>query len=184
MKDAIQFSPFTSIFENKAAGTIIIGQPGNGKTYFLITVVSNLLIMNTKIFAIDPKNDLSVLANYFPINVVDVNKIVPGAMNPFRVFRDVNTNAILAVVDIICGGLTQEQNVVISPIVNDFVVKFKRTGEIPNFSDLADYLYANDNINCQAVGTILKMSADSKYGPLLFGESDDSQNEFTKMRLR
>ena len=48
MASSIQFSPFTSIFDHKPAGTIVVGKPGSGKSFFLISVAVNALMMNQK----------------------------------------------------------------------------------------------------------------------------------------
>lgn len=34
MGNTVTFSPITSIFENRTAGTIVCGAPSSGKTYF------------------------------------------------------------------------------------------------------------------------------------------------------
>ena len=89
----VQFSPFTSIFENGSAGTVLVGSPGSGKTYFLLNVLTNCVLMKQRIFGIDPKNDLGVLSEIFPdeVEYIDINDIKSGALNPFTVLRDFNT---------------------------------------------------------------------------------------------
>lgn len=171
----IHFSPFNSIFENKASGTAIFGSPGSGKTYFLLNVAANALMMNQKLFALDPKDDLGVLSDIFPnVEYIDINNIKPGALNPFKVIKNLDTNILLSIISIICDGISDDQMISITPIINDFINKHKRTKSDVSFADVADYLYANDNIQAQSIGTKLQIHRDSKYGSLLFEESDNS----------
>lgn len=175
MSSSIQFSPFTSIFENKASGTVIFGSPGSGKTYFLLNLIANAMMFNQRIFALDPKDDLGIITEIFPnVEYIDINNIKPGALNPFKVIKDIDTNTLSSIISIICGGLTDDQIISITPIINDFINKHKRNSSNVTFADVADYLYANDNVQAQAVGTKLQIHRDSKYGDLLFEESDNS----------
>lgn len=176
---SIQFSPFTSIFENKASGTVIFGSPGSGKTFFLLNILANSLILNQRFFAIDPKDDLGVISDIFPnVEYIDINNIKPGALNPFKVIDNIDTNTLLSIISIMCGDLNDDQIISITPIINDFVNKHKRISSSITFSDIVDYLYANDNKEAQTIGTKLQIHRDSKYGSLLFDESEDEYMQF------
>lgn len=171
----IYWSPVNSIMNNKPSGTVVIGQPGSGKTFFLLNVAANSLLTGCRVIYLDPKNDAKSLANIIPdISITDVNNISPGALNPFKVFHDVSTNSILSVISCICGKLSDKQMVAVSPIVNDFVIKNNKNKEHTTFSMLSDYLYASDNEFAQTIGTTLKINEDSKYGKLIFSDSDSS----------
>lgn len=172
---SIQFSPFTAIFENKAAGSIITGSPGSGKSFFLLNLLANACLTSQRIFAIDPKNDLGILSDIFPeVNYIDINNIQPGGLNPFIAIDNLDTSTLVSIISTICGGLDNKQIVAITPIVNDFIIRNNRYSDIPSFADVANYLYANDNEEAQAIGTTLKMNEDSKYGALLFGRSKEA----------
>ena len=167
--DTITFSPITSILCNKPAGTIVTGVPGSGKTFFLINIAANSLLMGARVIFIDAKNDGRVLQSIDPsVKIIDINDIEPGAMNPFKILKDVNTNIILSIISCICGDLDDNKLVAVSPIVNDFVNRNKNNLDSVDFLALANYLYASDSIEAQAVGTMLKINEDSKYGKLLF----------------
>ena len=169
---SIQFSPFTAIFENKAAGSLITGSPGSGKSFFMLNLLANACLTSQRIFAIDPKNDLGVLADIFPeVNYIDINNIQPGGLNPFIVIDNLDTNTLVSIIATICGGLDNKDIIAITPIINDFINKNRRYSDTPCFADVANYLYSNDNEQAQAIGTALKMNEDSEYGPLLFGRS-------------
>ena len=177
---SVQFSPFTSIWENGAPTTVITGKPGSGKTFFTLNQIANCLIFSCRVFCIDPKNDLGVISKVFPeVEYININDIKPGALNPFKVIKNIDTNILSSIISIICGGLTDEQIVSITPIVNDFVLKYKRNKMNVSFADVADYLFANDNHDAQTIGTKLQIHRDSKYGPLLFedGENLDFNNK-------
>lgn len=174
----ITFSPVTSIMENYSATTVVTGQPGSGKTFFVLNLIANAILCNQRVIALDPKNDLSRIMNINNNFVnVDINKIKPGALNPFTFLQTVDTTIIMSVISSICGDLDDDKIVAISPIVQDFVTKMRKRAEISNeritFSSLANYLYASDNVAAQSVGTLLKINEDSKYGPLIFGESQE-----------
>lgn len=175
---SIQFSPFTAIFENKASGCTIFGSPGSGKSFFLLNLMANAIMMNQRVFCIDPKDDLGVISDIFPfVEYIDINNIQPGALNPFKVINNIDTNVLASIISIICGGLNDDQMIAVTPILNDFVNQYKRSKNKNNitFSNVADYLYANDNMYAQAIGTKLQIHRDSKYGALLF-EEETSKN--------
>lgn len=168
----IHFNPVTSILENRACGTMCVGIPGSGKTYFLLNIAANCLLTSCNVIYIDPKNDAIALKNIDPsISIIDINDIEPGALNPFRFLEKVDSNIIMSILKSICGGMSNEQIVAVSPIVQDFVIANKKNINETDFISLANYLYASENKEAQTIGTLLKMNEDSKYGKLLFSKS-------------
>lgn len=163
---------------NNAPGTIVVGAPGSGKTFALLNIAANCLGMGQRVIAIDPKNDFDKLYNVNPnINIIDINKIRPGALNPFEFLKKVDekgrikpidTTTLMTIIEIMCGKLDRNTIIGITPIVTDFVTRAKTTGDYYDMQDVADYLYANQNEYAQTVGTMLKMFEDNKYGKLLF----------------
>lgn len=183
MASSIQFSPFTSIFDHKPAGTIVVGKPGSGKSFFLISVAVNALMMNQKFYAIDPKNDLGVIAKQFPdkVEYIDINNVKPGALDPFSVFEEIDATTISAVTSIICGGLSSEEIVAITPIIQDYVNMATRPNSIrPTFKTFTDYLYASDSDVARSVATKLKINEKSKYGKLIFSEDSVKALDFNE----
>ena len=158
--------------------TIVVGSPGSGKTFALLNIAANCLGMGQRVIAIDPKNDFDKLYNVNPsINIIDINKIRPGALNPFEFLKKIDnkgkitfidTATLMTIIEIMCGKLDRNTIIGITPIVTDFVTKCKTTGDYVDMQDVADYLYANQNESAQTVGTMLKMFEDNKYGKLLF----------------
>jgi len=174
----IKWSPTTAQMVNNAPGTIVVGSPGSGKTFALLNFAANCLGTGQRVIAIDPKNDFDKLFNVNPnINIIDINKIRPGALNPFEFLKKkdkrgndvhIDTTTLMTIIEIMCGKLDRDTIIGITPIVTDFVTRNKNTGEYCDMQDVADYLYANQNTHAQTVGTMLKMFEDSKYGKLLF----------------
>ena len=158
--------------------TIVVGSPGSGKTFALLNFCANALGMGQRVIAIDPKNDFSKLYNVNKsINIIDINKIQPGALNPFEFLKKIDkkgkvtyidTATLMTIIEIMCGKLTPEIIIDITPIVTDFVTKSKNSDEYVDMQDVADYLYSNPSQAAQQVGTMLKMFEDNKYGKLLF----------------
>lgn len=170
----IRWSPTTAQFLNAAPGTVVIGAPGSGKTFFMLNVAANCLGIGQRIIVIDPKNDFSKLVNVSKsIILIDINKIRPGALNPFTFLDGFDTSTLLTIVEIICGRLDREDIIEITPILKDFVTKFNRDGEYKDMQDVADYLYSRDNLAAQKIGTMLKTYEDNKYGPLLFTREEN-----------
>jgi type IV secretory pathway VirB4 component len=163
---------------NNAPGTVLVGAPGSGKTFALLNIAANCLGMGQRVIAIDPKNDFDKLHNVNPaVNIIDINKIRPGALNPFEFLKKidekgrvkfVDTATLMTIIEIMCGKLDRNTIIGITPIVTDFVTKAKTTGDYYDMQDVADYLYANQNESAQTVGTMLKMFEDNTYGKLLF----------------
>lgn len=175
---------------NNPAGTAVIGVPGSGKTFFLLNQIANSLIMEIPIYALDFKNDLEIITNVFPeVEMIDINKISKGALNPFAVLNKVDTNTICSLISIICGNIDDNQMTSITPIVRDFVnrQKFKNMNSgseyVSSFTELTDYLYANDNRDCQIIGNKLQTHKDSKYGHLIFDDPTEVSTKRNSLRL-
>lgn len=164
------FSPFTAIHENFPPGTLVVGQPGGGKSYCLLNIAAGAMESGGTLFVLDAKNDMLALRNIFPnIKVTDVNNISPGSLDPFLVFPDVDSTVILTITEMMTGKLETEQKLAVTPIIGDFVRRAK-SGAPATFRDFSDYLYRNENKHAQAIGNSLILISESKYGKLIFGE--------------
>lgn len=165
----IQWLPTTAIWNNNAIGTLIMGQPGSGKTFFILNTCANCLGMGQRVICIDPKNDLDKLKNVAPeIEIIDINNIRPGALNPFTFLDRCDSTTLLTVIELMCGALDRNDIIDITPIVKDFVTEYNRDGTYKDMQDVADYLYGNESLAAQKIGSMLRLNEDSKYGKLLF----------------
>ena len=163
---------------NKSPGTIICGSPGSGKTYAMLNFAANCLGIGQRVIIIDPKNDFDKLYNVNKsINIIDINNIRPGALNPFTFLRkiekdgsvkNIDSPTLMTIIELLTGKLDQDTKIAITPIVQDFITKSKNSNDYVDMQDVADYLFANKRKEAQAVGTVLKMYEDSIYGKLLF----------------
>ena len=174
----IKWSPITAHTINNAPGTIVCGSPGSGKTFALLNFAANSLGMGQRVIAIDPKNDFNKLYNVNPnIEIIDINDIRPGALNPFEFLKkvekdgtvkNIDSPTLMTIIELLTGKLDQDTKIAITPIVQDFIKKSNMTHQYYDMQDVADYLFANKRKEAQAVGTVLKMYEDSKFGKLLF----------------
>lgn len=180
----VRWSPTTAQMVNNAPGTVIVGAPGSGKTFAILNFGANCLATGQRVIAIDPKNDLDKLHNIYPINIIDINKIRPGALNPFEFLKKVDKNGnitfvdtttIMTIIEILCGKLSRDIIINVTPIVTDFVTRVRNTGEYYDMQDIADYLYSNQSESAQQVGTLLKMFEDNPYGKLIFTRETNVQ---------
>lgn len=179
----IRWSPMTSHICNGSPGTIVVGSPGSGKTFFMINVAANCLAMGQRVIVIDPKNDFEALYNVNKnVECINVSKVRPGALNPFTFLRKTNkdgtlefvdTTTIMTVIECLCGRLKEDVATAITPIVKDFVTASKNSDEYVDLIKLADYLYQNQHPMAQAIGNQLKMYEDHKLGKLLFIRKDN-----------
>ena len=179
----IKWSPTTAQMVNNAPGTIVVGSPGSGKTFALLNICANCLGMGQKVIAIDPKNDFDKLYNVnHNIKIIDVNKIRPGALNPFEFLknidekgniRHIDTPTLMTIIEILTGKMDNKVKVAITPIVTDFVTRNKNSDEYVDMQDIAEYLYSRQSAEAQSIGTSLKMFQDSQYGKLLFTRESD-----------
>ena len=135
--------------------------------------------MGQRVIAIDPKNDFNKLYNVNPnIEIIDINDIRPGALNPFEFLKkvekdgtvkNIDSPTLMTIIELLTGKLDQDTKIAITPIVQDFIKKSNMTHQYYDMQDVADYLFANKRKEAQAVGTVLKMYEDSKFGKL-FGK--------------
>lgn len=174
------WSPMSGIFDNKSAGTVIIGGPGSGKTFGVLNLASNCLLTNQRIIVLDGKNDTLVLKKIYPkIDIVDINNVKDGGLDPFKVIKNVSSNVILSVIECITGKLTKEMRLSISPIIQDFVKENKRyEDQHVRFKDLVNYLYSHRNTDAQSVATAINLHKDSEYGRFLLGDNEDDKDDF------
>ena len=173
----IKWSPTTAQMVNNAPGTIVCGSPGSGKTFALLNFAANCLGMGQRVIAIDPKNDFNKLLNVNPnVEIVDINDVRPGALNPFTFLQKekdgeiqhLDTSTLMTIIELLCGKLDKNIIIDITPIIQDFVTRYKQKGEYQDMQDVADYLFANKSDSARAIGTQLKMYEDNPYGKLLF----------------
>ena len=179
----IKWSPVTAHLCNNAPGTIVVGSPGSGKTFFMINVAANCLGMGQKVIVIDPKNDFNKLYNVNKnIELIDISNVREGALNPFTFLRKkdkdgniefLDTSTLITIIECLCGKLDKETRIDIMPIVKDFVTKSRNTGEYVDMQDVADYLFQNNKESAQSIGTQLKTFEDNKMGKLLFTRQSD-----------
>ena len=130
--------------------------------------------MKQRVIAIDPKNDLQNIRNIDKsIHIIDINNIRDGALNPFTFLSNVDTSTIITIIEFICGKLSNDDERAITPIIQDFVIRFRRDKEYVDMNAVAEYLFSRDNRNAINVGSRLRAYADNQYGKLLFTREEN-----------
>ena len=166
---SIHWLPTTGVWNSEPVGTIILGSPGSGKTFFIQNTCLNCLSMGQQIIGIDPKDDLGRITNIYPyVKIIDINNIEPGSLNPFTFLERCDSTTLLTLIEIICGKLDKKDIIAITPIIKDFVTEYHRDNTYKDMQDVADYLYGNPSESAQSIGSMLKLHEESKYGKLLF----------------
>lgn len=170
----IRWQPMSSIWTNNPAGTIVVGASSSGKSVFLLSTLANALSLRQRVLVIDPKNDLIKIQNVYPnVKIIDINNIREGALNPFTFLKNIDTSSILSIIELICGKLSTDEERAVTPIIQDFVTRFKRDGNYVDMQDVAEYLFSRDNGFASNLGARLKSVSDSKYGKLLFTREEN-----------
>lgn len=143
-------------------------------TVFLLSTLANALSLRQRVLVIDPKNDLIKIHNIYPnVKIIDINNIREGALNPFTFLKNIDTSVILSIIELICGKLSTDEERAVTPIIQDFVTRFKRDGSYVDMQDVAEYLFSRDNSFASNLGSRLKSVSDSKYGKLLFTREEN-----------
>lgn len=177
----VLFSPVTAINENRPPASIVLGAPGSGKSYAMVNMCAAAIEQSCGIFVLDAKNDMQVLKNISPdIQLIDVNQIVDsrsssahGSLDPFICIKDLDAPMLITIVDTLCGGLSQDQQTELVPIVGDFINRSRHsrnTTTSTTFRDFVDYLYQHQNNSVRNIGTQLMMHEQTRYGKLIFND--------------
>lgn len=171
----IYFSPVISIMMNKPAGTLILGQPGQGKSWLTTTLAVNEISNGRRVIALDPKNDLLHLNVIDPnVKVVDVNNVRPGSLNPFVFLDECNSMTLKTIIELIVGGIKDiEADSQIDGILQDFINRNKRGDSPVGMYQVADYLQGRDYAGLRNIGTNLKSKAESETGKLIFSRDEN-----------
>lgn len=171
---SVSWIPTMSIWMNQACGTLICGMPGSGKTFFMVNTAANLISIGQRVVAIDPKDDFIKLKNVMPeVEVIDINKISPGALNPFTFLSDCSAITLMTVIELLLGGITREDAAALTPILTDFMTDFKRDNKYSDLQELVDFLHGNRDDTARLIGQNLRLNQEGKYSKLLFTRERD-----------
>ena len=170
----ISWSPISAAWENNPPNCIVAGQPGSGKTFFMVNTAANCISTGQRIIAIDPKDDFLKLKNIMPnIETIDINKVNPGSLNPFTFLSDCTAINLMTVIELLLGDIKREDKSVLTPILMDFITDYKKYNKYTDMQDLVDYLHSNRNDVARQIGQNLGINVESKYGKLLFTRERD-----------
>lgn len=182
----VKWSPISAIKNNQAPGSIIIGQPGSGKTFFLQNIAGNALGLGQQVIVIDPKTDFKALYNINPeIEFIDINNIRPGSLNPFLFLSEKDQNGmeigfdvlkLKAIIELMCGKSYEQDIARIQPLLSDIIKDAyspqNMDGENTNYDlqKMIIMLKKSRDMKAMDIANVLESYKESKYGKLLFND--------------
>lgn len=143
-------------------------------TFAMVNFAASCISMGQRIIAIDPKDDFIKLQNIMKdVEVIDVNDIRPGSLNPFTFLRDCTAITLMTIIEILLGDITREDKNALIPILTDFMTDFRKYGNYTDLQDVVDFLHSSRNDTARAIGQNLRLNQESKFGKLLFTRERD-----------
>ena len=164
------FDTHTAIFNNQPPGTIITGKPGSGKTFLALTLTTICSILGKTTIVLDPKGDfISLMSlkdeigdiNFW--NLSDPKK--KGILDPFYMASDKGEqlNLVISVIDMLVGGIKDEQFTVLSPIVKDVI-----ESDVPSLLAVTEALLMSDKDEARNLGASLDLIRRLPFASLCF----------------
>lgn len=167
------YDPHTPIFNNNPPGAVITGRPGSGKTFFALGLAAMSSILGKVTVVLDPKGDfLSLYSLKDQLGNIDIWNLkdpkAKGLLDPFQMADNDGDKLSLAltVIDIFVGGLSDNQNTVLSPILKDVINEPN-----PSLSKVVDELRGSVRQEAKNLGSKLDIIRKLPIAQLCFAES-------------
>jgi len=183
------FNPNFACQTNEPPGTIVVGQPGRGKTSLSLTLAFQSFLMGHTTLFVDPKADTDRLATWLGpefVNYIDMTREQAGLLDPFFAasgigegnvsaaeIAEMAQNSVMGVVTTLLGIRDDraEKNT-ISEAITDVIEAAKNGGRPACMNALVDHLLTGDKHNSRALGAQLRGYASNAYGRLLFSDGN------------
>lgn len=165
------YDSHTPIFNNKPPGALITGSPGSGKTFLAMTLAAISAIIGKTTIILDPKGDFLSLAE-IKDDIGDItfwdlsSRDKMGILDPFSLSDDKMEQLDLAttVIDMLVGGLSNEQVTELSPVIKDVCEM-----ENPTLQQVVnDLLMEGDRPIARNLGVQLDLISKLKFAHLCF----------------
>lgn len=169
------FDPHNAQRNNKPPISLITGAPGNGKTFFLQTLVAQSAIMGKTNIVADWKGDFLSLVNLQneigPVMPLPIGAgSLPGTLDPFNMARTKNEMLTLCInlIDILVGGLTRDDQSVLSPIIQDVI---NSNTHVPSMDQVTQACRSSQDPTARQLGGVLDLISKSKEARVCFDAS-------------
>lgn len=174
----IFWDPHTSIYNKGTPVTGVFGSTGGGKTFFTMYQGAYSSILGKNTIIIDPKGDFVGLYNISDdiggVKFWNLKAGKAGLVDPFFLSDDPGDQAAKAqtAIDIMVGGLSFEQQAVLSPIVRDVI----RNGD-PTLKKVVIELRGSDKPRARELGSVLHDMSTLKNGHLMFAPGGEKRKK-------
>lgn len=171
-RQPVFFGPHTPIINNMSPVTIVTGSPGSGKTYTLMGMYGASSSTGDTTIAIDAKADFLSLHNIRDEigdvkiwNITDSSGAYDGILDPFSLSTKKDNSALLALntVDLLLGGMTDEERTSIMPVLKDVSVRRR-----PSLTMLMEELESSSRPKAREIATKLRILSEDEYASLCF----------------
>lgn len=165
------YDTHTPIFNNYPPGCLVTGAPGSGKTFLAMTIASLSAIIGKTTIVLDPKGDFLSLAE-IQKDIGDVtfwdlsSRDKRGILDPFYLTdnKSDQLNLAINVIDMLVGGLSNDQLTEIAPIIKDVCEM-----ENPSLQRVVDDLLMEaDRPQARHLGVQLDLISKMKFAHLCF----------------
>jgi hypothetical protein len=186
-QEIVYFDPLFAPRNNKPPGVAIVGAPGGGKTFTMLTIAYQAAVRGITTVVLDPKGDakgLATITGLGDVRILELGASMAGLLDPFSLAESREAGVLLAMetVRLLLGGeLTAErENAVVSAIRS---VSMRPT---PNLRKVVSLLLAGgveatqqdrsgfvqqQMAAARSVGSLLEVISELPLGSLCFSEA-------------
>ena len=169
VKNPVFFDTHTQVLNNKPPGVLITGQPGSGKTYLVLTLISISALLGKVCIIIDPKGDmlnlLEIQNDIGKMNFWNLSgRNQKGVLDPFYMADPQDRlQLVIETIEMFLGGIPEDQMTALTPIVKDAINE-----PVPSLLRVTEMLRMSDRIEARNLGTRLDLISKMQFAELCF----------------